>query len=411
MSNQNAIGNGTSNGPSLSNQAKTVYIASAARTPVASFQGGFSDLPAPRLGAIAIKEALKRANVTGEQVDEVIMGEVLTAGVGQAPARQAAIYAGLPTSVPCLTVNKVCGSGLKAVMLGADSIQLGRADVVVAGGQENMTLAPHLLANSRGGFRMGNAQLTDSMVNDGLWDPYSNWHMGMAAELCVKENTFTREEQDAYAIESYKRAQKAQADGLFKNEIAPVEIVGKKGTITLTQDEEPTKTDFAKVPSLKPAFDKAGSVTAANASKINDGAAAVVLMSEQALKASGVQPLGKIVASATFAQDPKWFTTAPVGAIKKVCTEAGLSLDQIDLFEINEAFAVVAMVAMKDLKIPHEKVNVNGGAVAIGHPIGASGARILSTLLYALKAQSKRYGLATLCIGGGEAVAMIVERI
>lgn len=390
---------------------KSVFITTAVRTPICSFQGGFSDLAAPRLGAIAIKEAIKRAGIQGEQVDEVIMGEVLTAGVGQAPARQAVIFAGLPSSIPCTTINKVCGSGLKAVMLGADSVLLGRTEIVIAGGQENMTLAPHLLSNSRSGFRMGNAQLTDSMVNDGLWDPYNNWHMGTAAELCVKENSFTREEQDAFAIESYRRAQKAQADGLFKNEICPVEIVGKKGTITIDKDEEPTKTDFAKVPGLKPAFDKTGTITAANASKINDGAAALVLMSDTALKSSGCKPLAKIVAHATHAQDPKWFTTAPVGAIKKACALAGLSVEQIDLFEINEAFAVVAMVAMKDLKINHSKVNVNGGAVALGHPIGASGARILTTLVHALKMQNKRYGLATLCIGGGEAVAVIVENV
>jgi acetyl-CoA C-acetyltransferase len=313
--------------------------------------------------------------------------------------------------VPCLTVNKVCGSGLKAVMLGCDSIQLGRASVVIAGGQENMTLAPHVLQNSRNGFRMGAAQLTDSMVVDGLWDPYNNWHMGSAAELCVKENSFTREQQDAFAIESYKKAQKAQADGVFKNEIVAVEIVGKKGTVIIDKDEEPGKTDFAKVPTLKPAFDKTGTVTAANASKINDGAAALVLMSEEAVQTSGAKPLAKIIASATHAQDPKWFTTAPVGAIKKACTAAGLSLEQIDLFEINEAFAVVTMVAMKDLGIPKEKVNIHGGAVAIGHPIGASGARVLTTLVHALATHGKKYGLATLCIGGGEAVAVIVERV
>jgi acetyl-CoA C-acetyltransferase len=389
---------------------KPIFITAAVRTPIASFQGGFSELPAPKLGAIAIKEALNRAGVSPEKVDEVVMGEVLTAGVGQAPARQAALFAGIPNSVPCMTINKVCGSGLKAVMLGSDSIALGRADVVVAGGQENMTQAPHLLPNSRNGFRMGPAQLTDSMVNDGLWDPYNNWHMGTAAELCVKENSFTREEQDAFAIESYKRAQKAQLEGHFKNEIVPVEIAGKKGTVVIDKDEEPMKTDFAKVPTLRPAFDKTGTITAANASKINDGAAAIVLMSEKAVQESKSKPLAKIIAHATHAHDPKWFTTAPVGAIEKACQQAGLSVDQIDLFEINEAFSAVTMVAMKDLKIPHSKVNVHGGAVALGHPIGASGARILSTLVHALHMHNKRYGLATLCIGGGEAVAVIVER-
>lgn len=388
----------------------TVFIAAAVRTPVASFQGGLSELPAPRLGAAAIKEALIRAKVAPEKVNEVIMGEVLTAGVGQAPARQAAIYAGIPTSTPCLTINKVCGSGLKAVMLGADQIALGNADVVVAGGQENMTQAPHLLQSSRAGFRMGNTQLVDSMQHDGLWDPYNNFAMGVAGEICSKEYNFTREAQDAYAIESYKRAQKAQVEGYFKNEIVPVSIETRKGTVTIDKDEDPTKTDFAKIPALKPVFDKAGTITAANASKINDGAAAIVLMSEAALKESGAKPLAKIVASAQFAQDPKWFTTAPVGAIKKALTKAGLKIEDIDLFEINEAFANVTMAAMKDLNIPHEKVNVHGGAIAIGHPIGASGARVFTTLIHAMHLHNKRYGLATLCIGGGEAVAVIVEK-
>ena len=395
----------------MSSTSTPVFITAAVRTPIASFQGGFSELPAPRLGAAVIKEALLRAKVSPELVSEVIMGEVLTAGVGQAPARQAAIYAGLPASVPCLTINKVCGSGLKAVMLGADAIALGNSSVVVAGGQENMTMAPHLLQASRTGFRMGNAQLVDSMQHDGLWDPYNNFAMGVAGELCAKEYGFTREQQDAFAVESYKRAQKAQVEGYFKNEITPVTIETRKGAVTIDKDEEPFKTDFAKIPGLKPVFDKAGTITAANASKINDGAACVVLMNEKAMKDAGAKPLAKIVAHGSFAQDPKWFTTAPIGAIKKACEKAGLTLDQIDLFEINEAFANVAMVAMKELKISHEKVNVNGGAVALGHPIGASGARVLTTLVHALHMHSKRYGLATLCIGGGEAVAVIVERV
>ncbi len=388
-----------------------VYILSAARTPIGSFQGAFSEVTAPKLGAVAIKAALERAGVNPNQVGEVIMGEVLTAGVGQAPARQAAIYAGVPASVPAMTINKVCGSGLKAVMLAADSIALGNTNVAVAGGQENMTLAPHLLEKSRGGFRMGNTELKDSMISDGLWDPYNNWHMGAAAELCVKENQFTRESQDAFAIESYKRAQKASNDGVFAKEIVAVEVAGRKGPTLVEKDEEPFKTDFAKVPTLRPAFDKAGTITAANASKINDGAAALVLASESFVKANGKKPLARIVAHATFAQDPKWFTTAPVGAIKLACDKANVKVSDIDLFEINEAFAAVTMVAMKDLNIPHEKVNVNGGAVALGHPIGASGARILTSLVHALVAQNKRYGLATLCIGGGEATALIVERV
>ncbi len=387
-----------------------VVIVSAARTPVATFQGAFAQTPAPQLGATAIKEALKRAGLNANEIDECIMGEVLTAGVGQAPARQAALGAGLSNSTPCLTINKVCGSGLKAVMLAADSIALGNTNIAVAGGQENMSLAPHLLENSRVGYRMGPGAVTDSMIKDGLWDPYNNWHMGNAAELCVREYKFTREQQDEFAINSYKKAQAAIANGAFKNEIVGVEIKDKKGTTVVAQDEEPGNAKFDKMPGLRAAFDKEGTITAANASKINDGAAALVLMNETLAKSRGVKPLAKIVAHATFAQDPKWFTTAPVGAIKAALTKANLKTSEIDLWEINEAFANVTMAAMKDLEIPAEKVNVHGGAVAIGHPIGASGARILTTLCYALQTHNKRYGLATLCIGGGEAVALIVER-
>lgn len=389
---------------------ENVVIVAAKRTPVGSFQGALSSLPAPRLGAAAIKGALAQAGLQPGDVDELVFGEVLTAGVGQAPARQAALYAGLSSAVPCMTINKVCGSGLKAVMLGADSIRLGNANVVVAGGQENMSLAPHLLENSRSGYRMGPATVVDSMIKDGLWDPYNNFHMGSAAELCVKEYKVTREEQDAFAIDSYKKAQAAIAAGAFKDEITPVEIESKKGNLQVATDEEPGKAMFDKMPGLRPAFDKEGTITAANASKINDGAAAVILMSETEAKKRGTPALAKVVASATFAQDPKWFTTAPVGAIKKALAAANLKVADIDLWEINEAFSVVTQVAMKELEIPADRVNVNGGAVAIGHPIGASGARILNTLIYALKNRNKRYGLATLCIGGGEAVALIIER-
>jgi len=389
---------------------ENVVIVSAVRTPVTSFQGALSSVPAPKLGATAIKEALQRAQVSPSEVDECIMGEVLTAGGGQAPARQAALYAGLKTSTPCMTINKVCGSGLKAVMLAADSLQLGHTKIAVAGGQENMSMAPHLLENSRTGYRMGPATITDSMVKDGLWDPYNNFHMGSAAEICVKENHFTREQQDAFAIESYKKAQTASNSGAFKNEIVGVTIESKKGATVVDKDEEPFNTNFDKIPGLRPAFEKEGTITAANASKINDGAAALVLMTESTAKARGAKPLAKIVAQATFAQDPKYFTTAPVGAIKKALQNANLKVGDIDLWEINEAFAVVTQVAMKELEIPAAKVNVNGGAVAIGHPIGASGARIMTTLVHALQTQNKRYGLATLCIGGGEAVAVIVER-
>ncbi len=387
------------------------YIVAAKRTPVGTFQGAFSSVPAPRLGATAITAALKEAKVQAADIDECIMGEVLTAGVGQAPARQAAIYAGLPTSVPCLTINKVCGSGLKSVMLAADNIALGYTHLAVAGGQENMTLAPHLLENSRAGFRMGPVTATDSMVKDGLWDPYSNFHMGSAAELCVKEYKISRQAQDEFAIESYKRAQNAQNAGLFTAEIAPIEIADKKGTQSFNTDEEPGKARFDKMPELRPAFEKDGSITAANASKINDGGAALILASEKAVKDKGLKPIARVVSHGTFAQDPKWFTTAPVNAIKRAVERAKLKIEDIDLFEINEAFSVVTMVAMKELNIPHSKVNVNGGAVAIGHPIGASGTRILTTLIHALGQQKKRYGLATLCVGGGEGVALIVERM
>lgn len=389
---------------------ENVVIVSSVRTPVATFQGGFASLPAPKLGAIAIKEAIARAGVSANDIDECIMGEVLTAGVGQAPARQAAIYAGLNNSTPCMTINKVCGSGLKAVMLAADSIALGNTKVAVAGGQENMTLAPHLLENSRTGYRMGSTQMVDSMIKDGLWDPYNNFHMGSAAEICVKEHNFTREEQDAFAIDSYKKAQGAWEKNSFKNEIVAVVVEGRKGAVTIDKDEEPFNTNFDKIPGLKPAFDKAGTITAANASKINDGAAAHVLMSESEAQKRGLKPLAKIVAHGTFAHEPKYFTTAPVGAIKKALAKANLKVGDIDLWEINEAFAVVTQVAMKELEIPASKVNVHGGAVAIGHPIGASGARILTTLVHALHTHGKRYGLATLCIGGGEAVALIIEK-
>lgn len=389
----------------------SAYILSARRTPIGTFQGAFSSVPAPRLGATAIQAALKDSGLGAADIQECVMGEVLTAGVGQAPARQAAIYAGLPTSVPCTTINKVCGSGLKAVMLASDSVLLGHADFVVAGGQENMTLAPHLLENSRAGYRMGPVTAADSMVKDGLWDPYSNFHMGNAAEMCVKEFKITRQEQDEYAVESYKRAQAAIKEGKFSSEITPVEVGGKAGAQSFNTDEEPGKARFDKIPELRPAFDKEGSITAANASKINDGAAAVVIASETGYKSKGLKPIARVVAYHSFAHDPKWFTTAPITAIKQVLQRAKMQVGDIDLYEINEAFAVVSMVTMKELGIPHDKVNVNGGAVALGHPIGASGARLLTTLVHALGARKKQFGLATLCVGGGEGVALVVERL
>ena len=390
---------------------ENAYILSAQRTPIGSFQGQLSTLPAPQLGAIAISSAVEKAGVKKEDIKEVIFGQVLTAGAGQAPARQASIYAGLPTSAACMTINKVCGSGLKTVMMANDSIKIGESDLVVAGGQENMTLAPHLLEKSRSGYRMGHITSTDSMIKDGLWDPYSDFHMGMAAELCVKEYKFTREEQDEFSKESYELALKAQESGAFSNELTPVEVKSRKATLTITEDEEPKKVKFDKITALRPAFDKEGTITAANASKINDGAAALVLSSHEYVNKNSLKPMAKIIGHATFAQDPKWFTTAPVGAMKKVCEKTGVKMADIDLFEINEAFAVVTMAAMKELSIPREKVNVHGGAVALGHPIGGSGARIFTTLLHALKTHNKKYGMASICIGGGEAVAVIVENL
>ena len=389
---------------------ENVVIVSSVRTAVGSFQGVLSSLSAPRLGAIAIQAAMEKAGLTADQVGECIMGQVLTAGSGQAPARQAAIYAGLSVGTPCTTINKVCGSGLKAVMLATDSLRLGRTDVVIAGGQENMSLAPHLLENSRAGYRMGNVQVSDSMLKDGLWDPYNNWHMGNAAELCAKDFNFSREAQDAFAVESYKKAHKAIESGAFTKEIIPVTIEGKEKVIVL-KDEEPGKAKFEKMPGLKPAFDKAGTITAANASKINDGASAHVLMTESRAKALGLKPIAKIVAQGHFAQDPKWFTTAPVGAIKNALKVANLEVKDIGLWEINEAFANVTMAAQQSLSIDPNKINVHGGAIAIGHPIGASGSRILTTLVHSLHTHNQKYGCASLCIGGGEGVALIIERL
>lgn len=386
-------------------------IASAARTPLASFQGAFADISATQLGSVAIKAAVERAGLKPDQIEEVIMGCVLPAGLGQSPARQASLGAGLPKETGVLTVNKVCGSGLKAVMLADQMIRCGDAQIIVAGGMENMTRAPYLLPKARAGYRMGHGEILDSMITDGLWDVYNQFHMGTAAEMCVKEFKYTREAQDQFATESYNRALEAIKSGKFKDEIAPVEIPQRKGDpLRVDTDEEPGRGNTAKLPSLRPAFDKNGTVTAGNASSINDGAAAVVVMSEAAAKQNSCPILGRIVAHAGASQDPAWFTTAPVVAMEKVLKKAGLKASDIDLFEINEAFSCVTMAAIDHFKIPRDKVNVNGGAVALGHPIGASGARILTTLLYAMKQRNAKRGLATLCIGGGEAVAMIVER-
>lgn len=389
-----------------------VVLAGACRTPIGSFQGTLSSLPAPRLGAIVIGEALKRAGISPDQVDEVIMGNVIQAGVGQAPARQAARYAGLPDSVETMTVNKVCGSGLKAVMLAAQAIQVGDAEIVVAGGMESMSNAPYLLDKARTGYRMGNGEITDALYRDGLLDVYHNYLMGNAAELCAKECGIGREAQDAFAITSYKRAQEAQRTGAFIKEIVPVEIKGRKDEVVrVTDDEDVTKTNFDKIPTLRPAFVKDGTVTAANASKVSDGAAAIVVMSARKAAQLGVKPQARIVQQASYAKAPEWFTTAPADAIAKVLKKSGLTVADIDLFEINEAFAVVALAVNKLAGLDPAKVNVHGGAVALGHPLGASGTRILVTLLYALEKYNLKRGLASLCIGGGEASGVIVERL
>ncbi len=385
-------------------------IVSACRTPIGSFQGTLASIPAPKLGAIVIAEAIKRIGIDPLDVQEVIMGNVLVAGEGQAPARQAALFGGLAPSVECMTVNKVCGSGLKAVMLAAQAVQLGDADIVVAGGMESMSNVPYYLEKARSGYRMGHGQVVDGMVKDGLWDVYNDYHMGNAAELCAKECSIPREAQDAFAVESYKRAQAAWNDGKFTEEIVPVSVRVKQGDELVTKDEEPFKTNFEKIPSLKPAFLKDGTVTAANASKINDGAAAVVVMSASRAKALGLAPLARIIGFASSAKRPEWFTTAPADVITKTLKKTGMTVADIDLFEINEAFSVVALAVNQALQLNPARVNVNGGAVALGHPIGASGARILVTLLHALKQQNQRRGMAAICIGGGEASGMIVER-
>jgi acetyl-CoA C-acetyltransferase len=391
---------------------KDIVILGGARTPIGSFQGTLSSLAAPKLGSIAIKCALENSGVSADQIEQVIMGNVLQAGVGQAPARQAGIGAGIPVGAGAVTVNKVCGSGLKAVMYAANDIRCDEYDVAIAGGMESMSNAPYALPQARSGYRMGNGKMIDLMIHDGLWDPYGDKHMGNCAELCAAKYTFSREAQDEFSRESYRRAQDAVRTGKFKKEIAVVEVPGKKGSTTIIDDEEPFAAPLDKMGSLKPAFQKeGGTVTAANASKINDGAAALVVCSADWAQKNGRTPMARILAQATSAQEPEWFTTAPAKAIAIALKRAGMTVGDIDLFEINEAFAVVAMAAMKDANIPHEKMNVYGGAVALGHPIGSSGARILVTLLHALELQNKKRGMAAICIGGGEAAAMIIERL
>jgi acetyl-CoA C-acetyltransferase len=390
---------------------EAVYIVSAARTPIGAYLGALASVPAPRLGATAIKSALERAGVHAEQVGEVFMGNVLSAGIGQAPARQAAIYGGVPHSVPTTTVSKVCGSGLQAVVFGAKTLALGDTEIVVAGGMESMSNVPYYLREARSGYRMGDGKLIDGMIFDGLWDPYNDYHMGQAGELCAKEYGLTRELQDEFAKKSYALASAAQKSGAFAKEIAPVSIAQKKGEpLLVSDDEEPGRGDPSKFEKLRPAFTKDGTITAANASSINDGAAALVLASEGAVKRHGLKPLARIVGYGSAAQAPEWFTTAPALAIDSTLKKLGLGKADIDLWEINEAFSCVTMACTKLAGIDPEKVNVRGGAVALGHPIGASGARILVTLLGAMHDRGSKRGLATLCIGGGEAVAVVVER-
>ena len=385
-------------------------ILSGARTPMGAFQGELSSKSAPQLGAVAIAAALERAELAPGQIEETLMGCVLPAGVGQAPARQASRFAGLPDSVPCTTVSKVCGSGMKAIMIGSDQLAAGRANIVVAGGMESMTNAPYLLPKARGGYRLGHGEIKDHMFLDGLEDAYEHKLMGTYAEDAARHYQFTRADQDAYAVESLMRAKRAQTDDLFAGEIAGVKISGKGGESEVATDEQPRRSDPAKIPTLKPAFAKDGTVTAANSSSISDGAAALVLASGDFAAKHGLKSIARIVAQASHAGEPRWFTTAPVGAIEKVLAQAGWKKDDVDLFEINEAFACVAMIAMRDLGLPHEKVNVNGGACALGHPIGASGARIVVTLLNALERRGMKRGVASLCIGGGEATAVAIER-
>jgi len=388
-----------------------VFVIEACRTPFGSFAGVLSDVPAPRLAASAVTGLLQKTGLAGEQVDQFIAGQVLSGGVGQAPARQAMRFAGLPDTVPALTINKVCGSGLKAVMLGADAIRLGDSDIVIAGGMESMSLAPYALPTLRTGQRMGHAQALDLMVYDGLTDPYSGRHMVEVAEERVSAHQLSREDQDAFAIRSYQRAQSAQKEGRFMAEIVPVVKPGRKGDVTVSEDEEPLRVDFDRVASLRPVFKKDGSITAANASTINDGAAFLLLASAAAVAKHGLKPKARIIGLSTHSLHPDLYPDAPVGAIEKACAHAGLRVQEIGLFEINEAFAAVTMIAIRELGLDEERVNVNGGACAIGHPIGASGARLATTLIHEMARRGERYGLATLCIGGGEAVAVVFERV
>jgi len=389
---------------------KTVLCAPL-RTPIGGFQGTLASFTAPQLGALALRGVLERTRLAPTDIQEVLMGCVLTAGLGQAPARQAALGADLPQSVPCTTVGKVCGSGLKSVMLADQAIRAGDAEAILAGGMESMSNTPYLLQKVRTGLRMGNGELVDSMIKDGLWDVYNDYHMGSAAELCAREEKITREAQDAYAASSYQRAQAAVAQGLFKNEMLTIHVIGRKGTVTIDTDEEISRGDPSKFASLKPVFQKDGTVTAANASTLSDGAAAVLACSEAFAQRKGLSPMARVVSQAQGAQAPEWFTTAPALAIRNALAKAALRASDIDIWEINEAFASVALVNTRMLEIDPAKVNPRGGAISMGHPIGASGARLLATLCHSLAQIKKRYGCASLCIGGGEAVAVIVENL
>jgi acetyl-CoA C-acetyltransferase len=389
--------------------AESIVIVGAKRTPIGSMQGKFNASSASQLGAVAIKAAIEQAGVKPTEVDDLIFGNVLGAGQGQAPARQAALGAGLNNSTPATTINKMCGSGMKAAMMAADELTSGNATVVVAGGMESMTNAPHLLPKGRGGIRYGHGQVLDHMAFDGLENAYDGKPMGHFADATAKKYGFSREDMDAYAKTSTERAVRASKAGEFKDEIAPVTVKGRKGDEVVSEDETPFAVNVEKIPTLRPAFNKDGTVTAATSSSISDGAAALVMMTESEAKKRGAKPLARIVASASNAHEPEWFTTAPVGAIEKVLKKAGWKASDVDLFEVNEAFAVVTMAAMKDVGIPHDKVNVNGGACALGHPIGATGARIITTLIYALKKRGLKKGVAALCIGGGEGTAIALE--
>ena len=389
--------------------SKTIFIAGVARTPLGSLNGTLASLTAPQLGAIAIKAALERAGISPEKVNEVFMGNVVSAGIGQAPAQQASIYAGLPTNIPCTTVNKVCASGMKAIMLGAHSIMNGDNEIVVAGGMESMSNIPYYVEKARTGLRLGHGQVTDGIIKDGLWDPYNNYHMGEAGELCSREYKVTREDQDKFAKESYTRTIKAYEKGYFNRELVPVVIEGKMPK-TITEDEEYRKVNFDKMPTLKPAFRKEGTITAANASKINDGAAAVVLVSEEKLRELGIRPVARIISFADASQSPEWFTTTPIRAMNNALAKAGMQMADMDYAEINEAFSCVPIVNAKEMKIPMDKLNIWGGAVSMGHPIGCSGARITITLSSILHEMKGRFGIAGICNGGGGASAIIISR-